>query len=186
MMMDLLDILRGMNHDDDDLWTVDNQPRLEYINAMAGEGEEIRRKDVVEAAPNFQRYSPILPDEEEEIVPDDEEEDVEVVAARNALAVAEAEERRTAANLENAKAEHDAAVKAMDTARDAVTKLDPPMSNAQRLRNFIESSNKERMKRYQRQQTVMANLPAGSIDPRMPIDKVFERKNKRGDQRPTR
>ena len=182
--MDLISVLRDMDHDDDDIWTDDGLPRMEYIEAMMGDNS-IKRKDVTDAAPHFSRGHADLP-EENEVAFEKEEVDPEISEARAELRNAEADLRAAEEAVREAQLVLKNAQKIHDEAYNKVQRVDPPMTNAQAIRNFIDKSNEERMKRYVKRAAVLEALPGGSIDPRMPIDQAFERKRNRGGTRPKR
>ena len=189
MTKEIIEALREFDPLDDDQWTTDGAPKMEAVHLLTGD-DTITRKDVVEAAPKFNRETPIEEEEEEE--DDAEEEDSEVredpevedlQEKYDELTETMAEETRLS-DLHKKRAE-EARVSAK-MIMNRIRALEPSMTNDQSIRAYIDSQNAARMERAKGRAVVLRHLKVEDIDPRSALDRAMARKNSRGAQRPTR
>lgn len=172
---------------DDDHWTADGAPTIAAVSAAFG--DKVTRKEITEADPLFTRdvagqLDDATPDPVVEPEPD-------LMSDLDKLKVEQAglEAQNAAFNqtVEKLKTQVKANNVRLEKLHDDMLVLDPPLTNAQGIRAFIDASNASRAARYGIAQRVAASLPANVAKVMAPIDAAFaNRGNKRGGGRPTR
>lgn len=188
--MDIREILMNLDALDDDQWTADGAPKIASVSAALG--ETVTRQQIVDAAPGFTRENMVIDGygdngEPAEVEAPDEpisfDEKGELEAEKAEL---ESNVSRMTKELESAKARQVEWIKRLDEIADQLLVLDPPMTNAERARNFINASNEARLRRHGVAALIVANLPKEARTVGTPLDNAFARRNRRGGDRPTR
>lgn len=231
--MNIIEALKDLDPLNDDHWTADGAPRIEVVASSVGDFK-VKRKDIIDAAPNFDRTHPFESEEvpepssdeqeseepsleikedekdilEELVTEIEQEEHVDVSpfdsteALRSFLKHLKTITKEDAANfvgvvrnelilagkeLENAQVRARTVKKMLDYAKSHALVVDPNTSDAQAIRDYINSQNEARLKRVTRSNAVLKGIRLKDLLPKSPIDNAMaSRKPARGSQRPNR
>ncbi len=184
--MDIRETLMNLDALDDDMWTADGAPKIAAVASALN--RVVLRKEIVDAAPGFTRENMKIdgyPGDVEVALPTPVEPPL-ITNLQDEQTELEANVKRMDEELTKAKAQKDLWIKRIDAIQDELIVLDPPLTNAQRARNFIEASHEARLKRHGVAALIIANLPKDVRSVGTPLDNAFARRNKRGLARPTR
>lgn len=213
--MELREVLSGMDSMDDEQWTAEGLPKLEYVSEQFG--EKVSRKDIMDVAPQFTRAnmevlnSEESTDAEEEGVRQEEgevnESNLRFLASRQPMTEREFAElmRKVASNeltafesylvdqlleFERSISEleelRNRAKRSLAMVRSRIKREIPDLTNQQAIQSYIASQNASRKAKSEYTRDLLSKIDVRSLDPRAPIDRAMARKNVRGAQRPTR
>ena len=188
---------------DDDQWTADGAPLVEVVARFTGDFS-IKRQDIINAAPDFNREKlktvvepepQVEPEPEVVLTPSKEMSATEFQAWLRTVPKEDLEE--TEANLKQQGDEIGSEIQklqelqkrinhAVTITRDRIKTSFPNSPDAHALRSFIESQTKSREQRVARRATILQNLRPEELDSRAPIDAAMSRKRNRGTARPVR
>ena len=196
---------------DDDQWTTDGAPLVEVVAKFTGDFG-IKRQDIINAAPDFNRNKakaePEIqedpePEIQEDLEPEIQEDPKPAVEMTEAeynswlieLPIEDLEEAEDSLNKQNdvvgaeiqkLKELQERISRMVTVTRNLISLSFPNSSNAHAIRSFIESQAKAREQRVTRRMTVLQNIRLDELDPRAPIDAAMSRKSGRGVGRPVR
>jgi len=184
--MNLKAALATLDPFDDDQWTADGAPTLAAVAAAFG--DKVTRKEVTEADPLFTRDVAGQLDDAAKLDP---AEDVEPLSDLDLLkmeqSVLEEQNAEIIRGIDEAKKAVLKTQKRLEKINDDLLVLDPPQTNAQGIRAFIDASNAARAERHGLAQRVAAQLPPNMAKVMAPIDAAFaNRGRQRGAGRPKR
>ena len=194
--------LESLDHADDDHWTSDGQPRVDVVMDIVG--APVTRKEIINAAPDFQRDGDMTPppedgpDEPEEPQPEDEPEtaapavvDRDPVEERRPdltpqqARYVEVSERLADINAEIGKLELERARLGSEQAILSAHNPDKPKTarddQISRM-DYIAAQNKARAEKADLLRTRSLMLTGGKA----PIDAAMTRSTQRGTKRPNR
>lgn len=213
--MEIKQALTEMDAFDDDQWTAEGLPKLDYLSGQVG--EKVTRAEIMGIAPHFTRANMEIPGQEEEANAEEE-------------GLREGSEEVTSTNLEKYLSEEPMEPRVFATFMQGVTSKEltafeavlfeqmkelekqktvaeelhrrvkvaasivkarirsdlPDMSNQQAIQAYIKSQNKIKGEQVEATRDLLSKIDLKKLDPRAPIDRAFARKTQRGAQRPTR
>jgi hypothetical protein len=183
--MNIQEALMSLDSFDDDQWTADGAPKLGAVKDALG--ESVTRQQVIDVAPEFSRENMEIEGygDKSEVVDEPVTMDPldSLVDEKKWL---EENVSRVQANIEHAKDEIAEWTKRLDVISDELLVLDPPLTNAQRARNYINASNEARLRRHAVNSAIISNLPTNARSVGTPLDDAYARRNTRGGTRPVR
>lgn len=199
-MSDILEALNTLDKDDDENWTADGAPRVDVVSALVG--RELKRQEIVDAAPEFNRANisdvPENAPESEPETPTYESvldlpipqvcRDLNLIAS--ARAELQAQQLDLAASMAAAKREQkqiSAKLQLLDRAQSRLPQKRTVLSAE--LQGYIAQQNKNRSERAARtlafiKEGVSPQQVKAAMEVKAPIDAAMARKNTRGTQRP--
>lgn len=190
---------------DDDQWTADGAPLVEVVARFTGDFS-IKRQDIINAAPDFNREKlKKEPEPEPEVqvqvepevvlTPSKEMNVVEFQAWLLTVPKEDLEEielnlkkqyDEIGAEIQNLQELQNRINRAVTITRNRIKELFPNSSQAHAIRSFIESQAMAREQRVTRRMTILQSIRPDELDSRAPIDAAMSRKSKRGVGRPVR
>lgn len=209
-MRDLVEVLREMDTLDDDQWTADGAPKIDYLKKETG-NDSLARQDVIDAAPHFTRSNPEVSGDEDAKVPEETQaEEVELLSFLDSdedlpddqqwtqivLNVSSAEDLQDVidslkdeeellyASIEFVKERAKAIARLAMIAQKRKDYVSPPPTEQEQRMTYIRAQNEMRAKKARALSGI--DLAAiKSLDPRSKLDQVMSvRRQPRG--RPTK
>ena len=207
-------VLKEMDPLDDDQWTGNGDPKVDYIKEKTGL-EEVTRHMIFEADPSFNRKKAAEPEQEQKPEVTDPEEDEQENASVEHLSNLDEPmtEKQFAIFLRDVPAEDLRDVELLlknqqiDISRQANYLVDlkfrvkravgfvrsrikrevPDSSNQEAIRDYLESQKRQRADRAAKRDEVFGQFGnLNDINPRSQLDQAMARKTKRGTKRPER
>ena len=187
--MEILEALNQLDATNDEHWTQEGLPKLDVVSAILD--QEVKRKEVTDAAPDFNREAKAAADADntppEPPAEPTDEEDLKAKLDAEIETQAKAVQDLDRA-LEQLKEEHRDARIQLKRLQLTRKQLVPQDSLGQAIRDYLDTQIRVRTERGQRIQQLrdaglaeIVNQTKGA-----PIDEAMKRKNQRGTQRPTR
>lgn len=190
---------------DDDQWTADGAPLVEVVARFTGDFS-IKRQDIINASPDFNREKLKTVEEPEvEVQVEPELEEMSVPSREMSITefqvwlrtVPKEDLEETELNLKQQHDEIGAEIQnlqelqkrisqVVSITRSRIKESFPNSPDADAIRSFIESQTKAREQRVTRRMTILQNIRPEELDSRAPIDSAMSRKSKRGTGRPVR
>jgi len=134
----LIHALKALDTGNDDHWTADGLPKIEALGL-----EGIKRKDVTEVAPQFNRAHPVI-DVPADVAEKKAEAAAKEVTFEDALAAAKAKIERTGAALQAAVKVHDAALREHDVLAQEAYRRDTQRLSNQGVLDYLAAKRKAR------------------------------------------
>ena len=188
---------------DDDQWTADGAPLVEVVAKFTGDFG-IKRQDIINAAPDFNREKLKTveePEVEVEVYPSEEptpSREMSITEFQTWLRTVPKEDlEETELNLKKQRDEIGTEIQnlqelqkrinqAVTITRNHIKDSFPNSPDAHAIRSFIESQANAREQRVIRRMSILQNIRPEELDSRAPIDAAMSRKSKRGAGRPVR
>ena len=183
--MNIKEALAKLDPFDDDHWTADGAPTIAAVTDAFG--DKVTRKEITEADPLFSRETAGQLSDAESEAPAPEPEPVsDLDCLRDEQSFLEEENAGITKGMEEGKKLIKKNQQRLEAIADKILVLDPPQTQAEGIRAFIDASNASRAARHGVAQRVAASLPPGMAKVKAPIDEAYARRNKRGMTRPVR
>lgn len=180
--MDIQSALEQLDRNNHLHWTEDGAPRVDVVSNILG--FEVKRKDITNAAPLFNRNS--IMDEVEESVIDEEPVIDETYMLRTQLKNLEEQIIENISTSEFLKKKIKNLQDETDQIRNKLLIVDPEPTNEESIRTYLNSQFESRMKKHEIRSSVLHGLSIKDLDFKSPIDSAMARKTNRGTARPKR
>lgn len=191
MALSLEDALKALDANNDEHWTVDGAPSLNYVRELTDDTEkEITRELIIKVAPELTREA-LIAKADPQPAPTQAETPADIVAKEEGL-------HDEVASLDQEISEIDQKMAALDNKKHALMAQRQQKAahsteynhraDQQRKIDYIKKQNEIRIERATRRAKFLGSaagaVKPGDFDPRAKIDQAMARKNVRGAQRP--
>lgn len=181
--------LSQLDPENSDHWTSDGAPRVDVVAKLSGL-EELTRKEITHAAPEFMRGSKLEAAEEEPETASEpaseDQTDPDELEAKQSLTAAKDELQDAQAALQDAQKRFDKAQRRHDEAITHLHRVAPNSTNGRAIKDYVQRSNEERLRRAERTQSILQGLDRRVLEAKAPIDAAMARRKTRGAERPNR
>jgi len=188
--MSIRQALTALDPTNDEHWTNDGSPRMDAVERLVGT-KSITRRDVVDAAPMFNRTNPVVPDHEPQPAPAAEPEaapQADPLRAKKAeleaeLAAQQAQWEDMRKRLANTQRELDNVILELTAGQSKQSSKE----NTHAIRDYLDTQAAIRRAKSDRLRDVKAQLSgdfAHGLTVKAPIDAAMARRTARGTQRP--
>ena len=175
----ILDALSKLNSENDKHWTTEGLPSVDAVRALAADND-ISRKDITSAAPNFSRENldlPMMSDPEKLMETaigelNTEEKGDLATWLRAQLAEKKISYEDLLSQLRDLQGQVNGFASSIESLEVKLLEVDPPPTNEELIRNHLKHVQEERAKDF-------AENPIIDRDPMSPLDKSFRRSNRR-------
>lgn len=191
----ILAALRDLDVLDDDQWTTDGSPKVEFVSKIVG--SPVTRQEIFDASPGFNRSKTLNEEveKEEEKVPDEgwsyESFKAHVYSLKkdnleSGMKEVEEAQKSVQEKIDALLLTKEQMSRSISIFRQRISEVFPNATNGEAIRAFIESQTKARADRAATRNEILKSISPKDLDPRAPIDVAMSRKNSRGSARPIR